>query len=77
MAELTIWWAIRLLLIGMLIGTVLMDVLFVQPIMQEWRQTIDNWDVTYDVLQQCIATCNFTVCGEVTVNDSLGEVVQI
>lgn len=76
MAELTIWWVIRLLLIGILIGIVLTDVLFIQPILQDWRACIDGWEATYDVLQQCVATCNSTICESEPLAD-IGEVVQV
>jgi len=75
MAELTIWWVIRLLVIGFAIGYLIADLFVIQPIFSGWDSCMQGWRDTLTSLNQCSSLCNLTV--QVVPENPLGEVVQV
>jgi hypothetical protein len=49
---------LRLILIGVLIGFLIANYFFIQPILEGWEACTDGWEITLVSLRQCASVCN-------------------
>jgi hypothetical protein len=61
MPDLTVWWVLRLLVIGFALGFLFADYFLIQPIFDGWDSCMKGWGNLLDSLNQCSLICNSTV----------------